>query len=127
MKLIRFVPGICWWLLSFYLLTLPGNRLPKLGWFDAVHGDKFVHIGMFSLLVVLFLMAFKRQSVYRLQKTALYFGLSALVYGIAMEFVQKYFVPFRSFEIADIAADATGAFLPYFGLVIKMKSFAEPS
>ncbi|MDB5210059.1 MAG: VanZ family protein, partial [Sediminibacterium sp.] len=34
-------------------------------------------------------------------------------YGTIMEFVQKYWIPNRSFEIADILADSTGSLLAY--------------
>ena len=35
-------------------------------------------------------------------------------YGIAMEFVQKYFVPFRSFDLGDIIADGVGCLAGFF-------------
>jgi VanZ family protein len=33
------------------------------------------------------------------------------IWGLATEFIQKYFVPGRSFDLLDFAADSTGAFL----------------
>ena len=39
--------------------------------------------------------------------------LYLIVYGIAMEFVQKYLVPNRSFDVVDILFDALGAFAGY--------------
>jgi VanZ family protein len=42
-------------------------------------------------------------------------GLIALAYGIGMEYVQKYWVPLRSFDYTDIIADGVGALL---GVVI---------
>ena len=38
-------------------------------------------------------------------------GLTALGYGIGMEYVQKYWVPLRSFDYTDIIADGVGALL----------------
>lgn len=38
-------------------------------------------------------------------------GLACLAYGIGMEFVQKYWVPLRSFDYTDIVADGVGALL----------------
>jgi len=38
----------------------------------------------------------------------LYLGIGWLMYGIGMEFIQKYFIPNRSFDVGDILADATG-------------------
>ncbi len=37
----------------------------------------------------------------------------AAVYGAGMEFVQKYFIPGRDFEVGDILADLIGASLAY--------------
>jgi len=40
-----------------------------------------------------------------------YYGQIAvyfLIYGIAMELVQKYFIPNRSFDLKDILADGLG-------------------
>jgi VanZ family protein len=34
-----------------------------------------------------------------------------MLYGIAMEYYQKYFVPSRGFEVADMLADTAGAIL----------------
>lgn len=36
-------------------------------------------------------------------------GLICIAYGIGMEYVQKYYVPNRSFDLGDIFADAAGA------------------
>ena len=110
----RFLPAIGWFLLSFYLLTIPGKELPAITWFDKIYGDKFVHIAMFGILVGLFLLPFRKQwSDAALLKKALLVSIVALVYGIAMEFVQKYFIPNRSFSIGDILADGVGSFIPF--------------
>ena len=112
-RIIRFFPAVLWFLFSFYLLTLPGSRLPKYAWFDKIHGDKFVHIGMFATLVILFLLPLKSQWQFSsFLKTALAVAFAALVYGTAMEFVQQNFIPNRSFDLLDIAADGVGSFLP---------------
>ena len=39
---------------------------------------------------------------------------TGIVYGIAMEIVQKYFIPFRSFDLGDIIADGIGCAAGYF-------------
>lgn len=43
-----------------------------------------------------------------LKKLFLIAAILSLAYGIGMEFVQKYFIPNRSFDVGDIAADAVG-------------------
>ena len=37
-----------------------------------------------------------------------------ILYGLLMEFVQKYFIPHRSFDLYDVLADATGCIIGYF-------------
>jgi VanZ family protein len=110
-KIKYFLPAVFWFLLSFYLLTLPGSAVPKISWFDKIQADKLVHVGMFAILVVLVLlpMQFRSRSPLLL-KTVFAVALVALAYGIAMEFVQEYFVPNRSFDVFDMVADGVGCF-----------------
>lgn len=39
--------------------------------------------------------------------------ISTIAYGIVMEFVQRDFIPNRSFDIWDIAADSIGSFIAF--------------
>ena len=48
------------------------------------------------------------------RKNFLQIMILGIVYGIAMELVQKYFIPLRSFDLGDITADAIGCFAGYF-------------
>lgn len=71
--------------------------------------DKIIHVFLFGVLVVLWGRYFKQRgtnAVFR-QLNAVF--ILSCVFGIAMEFVQKYFVANRGFEWGDIAADVTGA------------------
>jgi VanZ family protein len=125
-RILHFLPAIVWFLLSFYLLTLPGKDFPKLNWFDKIHGDKFVHIAMFGILVFLFLLPFKqRWNKPGFLKTAVAIAAIALLYGIAMEYVQENFIPNRSFDIGDILADAAGSFIPVALLYRYIKQMAN--
>ena len=112
-RIINFLPATGWFLLSFYLLTLPGKKFPKMDWFEKIHGDKFVHIAMFGILVFLFLLPLKQAwNKIAFLKTAITIAAIALLYGIAMEYVQKNFISNRSFDVGDIIADGVGSFLP---------------
>jgi len=114
-RVIQFLPAIFWFLLSFYLLTLPGTRFPKINWFNKIQGDKLVRIGMFAVLVTLFLWPSKTKWLQpSFFKVALLIALTALCYGIAMEFVQENFIPNRSFDTWDMVADGVGSFIPVF-------------
>jgi VanZ family protein len=105
-----FIPAVLWLVISTVLLTLPGSDLPKEDWLGKIGFDKWVHIGMFSIMVVLWCRAMLR--VYKegkqLKNTFLLLGLLWLGFGVGMEFVQKYFIPGRSFDVKDMIADAAG-------------------
>jgi VanZ family protein len=87
-----------WSILIFIGCGMPGSNLPKLTVWD--HFDKVVHFVLFGGCTYLWFMAFPKY-LYRVA------GL-VLLFGIAIEFYQKYFVPGRSFDVWDILADALG-------------------
>lgn len=106
-----FIPAIAWLLLSVFLLTLPGNEFPEQSWTDQIpQFDKWVHIGMFAVMVSLFCWGLYKKGLLpaRLRRLFIIVAAVCLVYGIGMEFVQKNFVPMRSFDTGDIIADAAG-------------------
>lgn len=77
---------------------------------------------MFSMLCIFFAYPF-RLSAFSDRKRKSYFLLiacSGIAYGVLMEFVQKYWVANRSFELWDIVADSTGCVL---GLIISCRKF----
>ena len=101
------IPAICWLIISTILLTLPGSAIPKEDWLDKIWIDKWVHIGMFFMLVFLWLQTIpKKQHHTSIKTTVILITIAAFLYGIGIEFIQKYFIPDRSFDILDIAADA---------------------
>ncbi len=109
MRVISFIPAIVWFITSIILLTLPGSNLPHS---TLPYFDKFVHFVMFFLLTVLFSYPFLKLSEKlpaikaAFSKVAFY----AILYGIIMEFVQKFFTAGRSFDVIDILFDAVGSF-----------------
>jgi VanZ family protein len=110
---IKLLPAIAWFILTLILLTLPGKDLPQIGWMENLPVDKVIHIFLFFVLVTLFFWGIVSTKPGTANKRVLVFiALTALLYGIAMEFVQKYWVPNRSFDEWDIVADGVGSFLP---------------
>lgn len=111
----------------FILLSMPGNQFPDTtSIFHDYPIDKIVHVILFGSLVYSFLFYFE-QSKSKILKTVRAKALTILicvVYGIAMEFYQKYFVPSRGFEVTDMLADAAGAILalPVFNFMQKRKN-----
>ena len=101
---------VIWLIISIFLLTIPGTAFPKANWLEKVWFDKWVHIGMFAIMVFLWCWALLKMNLSKekLKKAFILSALLCLAYGIGMEFVQKYFVVNRSFDNGDIIADGVG-------------------
>lgn len=112
-RILFFIPAIGWIILCTILLTLPGSSFPKEDWLDKIWFDKWVHIGLFAAIVVTWCWGVFKNGSENPAKHFLQITLLAIIYGIAMEFVQKYLVVNRSFDMADIIADAVGAYVGY--------------
>jgi len=98
----------------FVLLSLPGSSFHTTSyWLDTLHADKIVHIGLFGSLAFSFFCYFEQSKFKQLRtvRAKAYALIFCILYGIGMEFYQKYFVPTRGFEVADMLADAIGALL----------------
>lgn len=121
-----FLAAIAWFIISVVLLTLPGTAFPTEDWLDKIYFDKWVHIGMFSIMVVLWCLAWRslkqNNDAGRLTRAFWTIAILCLVYGIIIEFVQKYFIPFRSFDVTDIAADAVGSLA---GVIFSLKRYIK--
>ena len=108
---LHFIPGIIWFIISFILLTIPGKQIPTISWMDFYQSDKIVHIILFFTLCFLFSFAIKGSD--KKYSLIAYIAIAGLMYGIAMEFVQKYFIPFRSCDVDDMIADGIGCLIDY--------------
>lgn len=116
MRFSQFLPAIAWFLLSLVLLCLPGSTLPTYPWLALIHADKWVHIFLFGTLCFLFGRPLRNSAVptAEINRWLLMISVAGVFYGTAMEFVQEYWVPNRSFELADIGADSVGCVVGYF-------------
>ena len=112
----KFIPGIAWFFIVLVLMCLPGQDLPPTDWLHISYVDKWLHVGVFGLLVFLFCWPFYR-SVFTQKVRKYYFikiALTVSIWGLAIEFIQKFYIPGRSFDLLDWAADSTGALLGFF-------------
>ena len=110
----KFIPGIAWFFLVLVLICLPGNDLPKADdWMDAIHFDKWVHAGLFSILTFLFMMPICKSKLSKKERWnfVIKIALAACVWGITTEFIQKFFIVGRAFDLFDWAADSAGILL----------------
>jgi VanZ family protein len=119
-----FIPAVAWLITSFILLTLPGSSLPKENWLDKIWADKWIHIGMFAIMVILFCWAMRGigKQEERLKKAFIIIAILCTAYGIGMEYVQKYFISNRSFDIGDIIADTVGSVI---GLLYSLRTYIK--
>jgi VanZ family protein len=109
-----YVP-ITWTLLIVIAMCLPGRYLPSEGGFSVPNFDKLVHLGMFGGFAFLWSLYLTRYGLPagRLLLGFFCFFLLANAFGVAMEFVQKYWIPGRDYDLADIIADMWGAGFGY--------------
>jgi len=109
-----YVP-IVWTLLIIIAMCLPGNYIPNEQGFKLPNFDKLVHMGMFGGFVFLWslYLAKSRSRAGRLLLGFFCFYLLANGFGVAMEYVQKYWIPGRDYDLADIIADMFGAGIGY--------------
>lgn len=77
--------------------------------------DKFMHLGVYAVLGLLFLFSLKNWRQRLTWKTVALVTLATTLYGISDEFHQS-FVPGRYPEPADVVADGLGGFLAAFGV-----------
>jgi VanZ family protein len=111
----RFWPGIIWFVVLLVLICTPGNHLPSSKFLIEISFDKMVHVGAFALLAWLFYYpvaktdwpaAVKRHYLIKI-------CVSTIIWGLATELIQRYFIPNRSFDMADWLADSMGAVLAF--------------
>ncbi|MCW3462736.1 VanZ family protein [Chitinophaga nivalis] len=104
-----YIPAILWTIVILVLCTMPGNDIPTNSFFQKIHFDKIVHFGLFGGIVLFFSLAIYWQKKHIKGITLFFFVLMAAIYGLAIEFIQKYWAINRSFDIIDVVADTLGA------------------
>jgi len=102
-----------WTVLTIVLLCLPGSAIPGNGIFAIKGIDKIVHIILFGGIELFWGYFWLNRQSTREQWRKLMILIAFLVIGlgIGLEFLQLYYIPGRTFDIADILADAAGALL----------------
>jgi VanZ family protein len=106
-----YLPAMGWIVLILFLCTMPGSSLPKISLLDKLHVDKVVHFFLFGGTVILLAYGYYKQNG-RLSGLGLFsIAFVVTLYGLAIEFIQKYLIPNRSFELMDVLADGAGALM----------------
>ena len=118
--------------LIFILLSMPSSGEPGTGWVSYLlslpFADKVIHVGLFGSLALSIFFHFEQylNTSFQSIRTKALALIVCVLFGIGMEFYQKYFVPSRGFETGDMLADAIGALLalPFFNWV---KYYFQPN
>jgi len=121
-----FLPGIAWFFVVGILTLMPAKDVPEVGWFDKIPDfDKFVHAVLFGGLVILFAIPILKSQISSRQKVhyAIRVCIAAVLWGITIEFLQKFFVPSRDFDLLDWAADTIGAIIALLIITRILKRF----
>ncbi len=107
----KFLPGTAWFFMVGVLTLMPGKDVPEVSWLEIKNFDKFVHAVLFGGLTLLFCIPYFKAHFTLQQKVNSFIriALAAIVWGITVEVIQKYFIPGRDFELLDWAADSVGA------------------
>jgi VanZ family protein len=100
------------------LFFLPGSALPKEKWLEGIYFDKWVHVGLFAILVFLWRSAFD----WDYANYNLIILLSAVLYGFAVEIIQLYWISNRSFDLFDLLADTIGSIV---GLLVFLRVYKK--
>lgn len=112
LKPLLFIPIVAWFIIANILFFMPGQDLPESTFLNDIYFDKWVHIGLFAGLNFLTALPFIKS--YRATKSLLIkIAITYILYGILIEFIQKYYASDRSFDYTDMIADACGCLLGY--------------
>lgn len=109
-----FWPAIAWSILSTVAFFIPGKALPGNDWLGKIHFDKFVHIGIFSVMIILWCLPLLHRTTQKpIPKLVALISMAFFSYGVLVELMQHFFVSNRSFDIGDIGADAVGCLIGF--------------
>src|SRR5437868_14619774 len=91
----KFIPGIAWFFLVLILVCIPGYDLPKVdNWLIEINFDKFIHIGLFTVLAYLFMYPLARLALSPKERWhyIIKIVIATALWGLTTEFIQKFFI-----------------------------------
>ena len=86
-----------------FLFCLPGTAFPTDDWMSRIWFDKWVHVGIFFCLALIYGWAFPPA-----RRKWPIFLVTAIAYGLFVEFAQDSWIPNRGFDWGDWMADIVG-------------------
>jgi VanZ family protein len=125
-----FLPGIAWFFVVGILTLMPASDVPQVSWMDNIPNfDKLVHAGLFGGLAFLFALPLLKSGFTEKQKInySIKISLAVIVWGITIEFLQKFYVASRDFDLLDWAADTVGVIIALWLFMRILKYFQKKS
>jgi hypothetical protein len=101
--------ALLWATVIFALCSMPGRLIPTVSWLELLSFDKWVHAGVFFILVSLFQIAITANQQ-NPKLIYLYFILSVM-YGGALEIMQATVFSERSADWLDMIANSFGCLM----------------
>lgn len=110
MKKLPLLPAIAWAIVILVLCGIPGRDIPHISFLEILSFDKWVHAGIFFVLVILSIRSFrlqKRSAYFRNNAAFMAAGL-AIPYGGLLEILQGTIFSERSADFLDFLANSFG-------------------
>ncbi|HTF03791.1 MAG TPA: VanZ family protein [Bacteroidia bacterium] len=115
-------PAIVWALCILVMCGMPGSDIPRISFLEILAFDKWVHAGIFLILVVLLIRGFRLQFNGWWSANAVLVSLVfCVVYGGVLELLQGAVFEERSADVLDFIANSFGAIIG----VLLYRSFAK--
>ncbi|HET6990691.1 MAG TPA: VanZ family protein [Bacteroidia bacterium] len=107
------LPTILWALFILILCGFPGKDIPHISFLELVSFDKWVHAGIFFILVLFAIRGFRLQEKFSglRRNAALIAVLLSVAYGGILEILQGTIFADRSADIFDFIANSFGCFV----------------
>jgi VanZ family protein len=99
--------AILWAVCILILCIMNPSNLPSIRVKWDIGPDKFVHFTMFAIMSFSLIIGIERLAWQK--KFILYAGFLSSIYGVVIEIIQGAFFAHRSFDYADMLANAIGA------------------
>lgn len=102
--------AMLWALLILILCGIPGRDIPHISFLELLSFDKFVHAGIFFVLVLLAIRGFLRQTIFVFfQSNAKFVATTiCIIYGGLLEIMQGTLFQERSADVFDFIANSFG-------------------
>lgn len=107
------MPAVLWAVLIFLLCSIPGKDIPGAGWMEVISLDKWVHFGIFAILMIFILHAIRRQysaESWRFDGRWVWL-IAVVIYGGLTELYQHWMLADRTADVYDFIANTAGAII----------------